>query len=186
MKCTLYILSLLTFLNLLLLTHLVTIPPLLITFLSGCCPKGLLRELGDCLVNEQVANTTLIIDESESHTNQICFTMGLQKLLLKSNDIYIYIELVLDEEDKKITTELCTLCNIIRMLMEETITEVLGYPSSATFRLSFKCQCGQKKEFHFAELRTDDPLKPTFFLCTQLKKKASVSPQCHAWLPEVR
>ena len=173
----------------LLLTPLATIPPLLVKFLSGHCPEGLLGKLGDFLVNKQVANSTLTVNESDCHSNQICFTMGLQKLFVKSNDIYIYTELFLHEEDRKLSTKLCTVCNIIRKLIEDNIAKAcktLGYSSTATYRLSFKCQCSPMKEYHLAELRTDDPLEPNFLFCTLFKKKAPpVTPECHAWLPEV-
>ena len=172
----------------LLLTSLATIPPLLITFSSRNYPQGLLEKLRECLVNKHVANSPLIVDESESHNNQICFTMGLQKLFLKSNDVYIYTELILDEEDRELSSDLCTMCNIIRKLIEDNIAKAyktLGYSSSATYRLSFKCQCSPMEEYHLAELRTDDPLKQNFFFCTRFKKKAPVTPECYAWLPDV-
>lgn len=187
-KCTSCLVPLLTLMKSLLLTPLATIPPLLITFSSRNCPKELFGKLRDCLVNKRVANSALVIDEPESHDNQICFTMGLQKLFLKSNDVYIYTELILDEEDRKLSSDLCTMCNTIRKLIEDNIAKAcnaLCYSSSATYRLSFKCQCSPREEYHLAELRTDDPLKQNFFFCTLFKKKAPVTPECHAWLPEV-
>ena len=164
-----------------------TIPPLLITFKSGCCPKELFEDLGNCLVNKQVANSALTKDESECHNSQICFTMGLQKLLLKSNDNYIYIELILDEEDRKLSSNLCTLCNIVRKLIEQNITKAcktLGYSSNATYSLSFKCRCSQMEKFHSAELRTDDPLLNRISSCALIltKRQMSVQSVMHGFL----
>ena len=171
-------------------TQSATIPPLLITFKSGYCPKGLFGSLVACIVNnkKQVANCKLSLDESEIHRDQICFRLGLHRLLLRIDPTYIYIEVIPHRTDTSLSTELCTLCSNVRKFIEDNITEVckpLHYSNSANYGLSFICQCREDEIFHPAELR-HDPVNGHCFLCTQSKKEGLVNPYCHIWLPEVR
>ena len=170
-------------------TKLATIPPLLITFKSGYCPMGLFGTLVACITNKQVAKCTLTLDESQIYRDQICFQMGLYKLLLQINPTYIYIGLI-PKNDPLISTEICSLCNSVRNLIEESITkacETLHYSDSASHCLSFVCQCvqGLDGKLHHAHLR-NDPVQGHYFLCSQSKEKAPVNLECHVWLPEVR
>ena len=169
-------------------TQSATIPPLLITFKSGYCPKGLFGSLVACIVNRQVAKCKLSLDESEIHRDQICFTLGLHRLLLRINPTYIYIEVIPYRTDTSLSTELCTLCSNVRKFIEDNITKAcktLHYSNSANYGLSFICQCREKDIFHLAELR-HDPVNGLCFLCTQSKKEGLVNSYCHIWLPEVR
>ena len=162
------------------------ISPLLITFKSGYCPKGLFGALVACIANKQVANCTLNLDESEIYTDQICFKMGQDGLVLKIYPTYIHIEL--KRTNPSISVELCTLCNCIRELIEKNITEAcktLNYSKSANYKLSFACQCSQKEELHSAELRKHTDGK-NFLWCKQSKEHLHVEPRCCIWLPEVR
>ena len=159
--------------------------PLMITFESGYCPKGLFGALVVCIANKQVANCTLNLDESEICRDQICFIMGLHRLLLRINPTYIYIELI--GTDTAVSPNLCTLCNSVRKLIEDNITKAcrkLRYSTNANYRLSSVCQCSQKEKLHPAELK-QDPLKGHFFQCTQTKNVV-VNPEWHVWLSEVR
>ena len=173
-----------------------TIPPLLITFKSGYCPKGLFGALVTCIANKQVqANCTLDLDESQIHRDQICFTMGLYKLLLRIKPTYIYIEVIPgsgSKEDASLSTCICTLCNSIRKLIEANIAEAcktLCYSDCANYGLSFLCQCDphsqEKKAFHPAQIIKTDPVQGRIFLCSRSKKSTPVNPECHVWLPEV-
>ena len=168
-------------------TRSATISPLLITFKSGYCPKGLFGALVACIANKQVqTNCTLDLDESQIHRDQICFTMGLYQLLLRIKPTYIYIEVIPgSKEDASLSTGICNLCNNIRNLIEENIAEAcktLSYSDCANYSLSFVCQC--EKQFHPAQL-SNDPVKGHIFLCSHSKKKAPVNPDCHVWLPKV-
>ena len=164
-----------------------TIPPLLITFKTGYCPQGLFGVFVACIANKQVANCTLDLDESQICRNQICFTMGLYRLLLRITPTYIYTEVIPDSANVSLSPELCTLCNSVRELLEGNITEAcktLCYSDNANCSLSFICQCDQHAQLHPACLR-NDPVKRHIFLCSQSKKNVPVNPACHVWLPEV-
>ena len=163
------------------------IPPLLITFKSGYCPKGLFGALVVCITNKQVANCTLNLDESRIHRDQIYFTLGLHRLLLRIHPTYIYIE-VIPPHDNSLSTNLCNLCNNVRKFIEVNITEAcktLHYSNSANYGLSFICQCSEEDMLHPTELR-HDPVSGQCFLCTRSKRETLVNPYCHIWLPEVR
>ena len=71
-----------------------SIPPLLITFKSGYCPKGLFGSLVACIANKRVENCVLNLDESKIYRDQIRFTMDKHSLLLRVNPTYIYIEVI--------------------------------------------------------------------------------------------
>ena len=163
-----------------------TIPPLLVTFKSGYCPKGLFGVLVACIVRNQVADCKLSLDESEIHRDQICFMLSLHRLLLRINPTYIYIEFIPYRTD--MSTDLFNLCNNVRKSIEDNIAEAcktLHYSNRANYGLSFICQCSEEDMLHPAELR-HDPVSGQCFLCTRSKKEALVNPDCHIWLPEVR
>ena len=164
------------------------VPPLLITFKSGYCPKGLFGALVACIANKQVANCTVSLEESQIHRDQICFKLGLHTLLLRNNPAYIYIEVTPYSKALSTVTELCTLCNSIWTFLKDSITEAcktLHYSDSAKYRQSFVCPCSQNEYFHPAELREDTDGR-YYLWCTQSKGKAPDSPQCYIWLPKVR
>ena len=162
-------------------------PPLLITFKSGYCPKGLFAALVACITNKQVANCNLNLDESKIHRDQICFTMDQHSLLLRVNPTYIYIEVIPYNPDAPLST-LCTICNGVRELILENIKtacKTLHYSNNANCCLSFECPCdqyGQRDKFHPAVLRCD--LNDCFW-CIQSKKVVYVKKKCYIWLPQV-
>ena len=161
------------------------IPPLLITFKSGYCPKGLFGALVACIANKQVANCTLNLDEAKINRDQICFTMGRYHLLLRVNPTYIYVEIIPDKSDRPLSI-LCTQCNSVRKLILENIKiacKTLHYSDDANGRLSFECsQCGELEKFHPAVLRED---QDDCFWCIQAKKVVDVKKECYIWLPQV-
>lgn len=165
------------------------IPPLLIRFESGYCPKGLFGVLVACIVNKQVGQYKLRLDETDTciSRNAICFGIGQNELLLKITPTYIYIEL--KTKDTTFSANHSSICNKVRKCIEtniKTACETLHYSSSTKYRLSFACQCSQEKKFHPAELR-----KGSIFHCIQSGEKSEtkserlVNLQCHVWLPEV-
>ena len=164
------------------------IPPLLVTFKSGYCPKGLFGALVACIANKHVSNCMISLEESKIHRDQICFKLGQHTLLLRSNPAYVYIEVTPYSTNNSLSAELCTLCNSVRTFLESNITKAcktLSYSDSAKYSLSFVCQCSQKEGFHPAESRIGTNEK-IFFWCKRSEECASVKPECYIWLPEVR
>jgi len=164
------------------------VPPLLITFKSGYCPKGLFGALVACIANKQVSNCMISLEESKIHRDQICFKLGQHTLLLRSNPAYVYIEVTPYSTNNSLSAELCTLCNSVRTFLEGNITKAcktLHYSDSAKYSLSFVCQCSQKEGLHPAESRkgTDEKY---FFWCKRSEECAFAKPECYIWLPEVR
>ena len=161
-----------------------TIPPLLITFKSGYCPKGLFGALVACIANKQVANCTLNLDESHIHRDQISFTMDRCSLLLRVYPTFIYTEVIPSNPDMPLTA-LCTPCNSVRSLILKSINKAcktLCYSDNANCLVSFGCPCDQQQKFHPAELRDD---LNSCFWCTQSKKTVDVRKECYVWLPQV-
>ena len=162
-----------------------TIPPLLITFKSGYCPKGLFGALVACIANQKVANCTLNLDEAKIYRDQICFTIGRYNLQLKVNPTYICIEIIPDNPDIALSI-LSTLCNSVRKLIFNNIKiacERLHYSDDANSRLSFECnQCGELEKFHPAVLQED---QDNCFYCFRAKKVVDIKKECYIWLPQV-
>ena len=162
------------------------VPPLLITFESGYCPKGLFGAFVACIAN----NPTISLEESKIHRDQVCFKLGQHTLLLKSNPAYICIELTPYSTDDSLSAELCTLCNSVRTFFEGNITKAcktLHYSDNAKYKLSFVCQCSQEERFHPAELRKGTDLDERYyFWCKQSEEGGCVKSECYIWLPEVR
>ena len=163
-------------------------PPLLITFKSGYCPKGLFGVLVACIANKQVANCKLNLDESKIYRDQICFTMDQHNLVLRVNPIYIHVEVIPYSLDTSLSS-LCTTCNGVRKLILENIKtacKTLHYLDNANWCLSFECPClqyGQQEKFHAAVLRSD---MNNCFWCPQSKSVVAVRKECYMWLPQVR
>ena len=168
-----------------------TIPPLLITFKSGYCPKGLFGSLVACIANKQVENSTLDLDKSKIHRDQICFAMGQCFLLLRVNASCIYIQIITCKPD----APLLTLCNGVRKLIFDNIDQAckaLHYsltPNKHYF-LSFEGWCEQCKKRHPISLQPVlhvEHLKVDSFQCSQSENVEIVkpNPRWHIWLPEV-
>ena len=162
-----------------------TIPPLLITFKSGYCPKGLFGALVARIVNKKVENCVLNLDESKIYRYQICFKMDKHNLLLRVNPAYIYIEVIPYSPDTPLST-LCNICNGVCELIKESIKiacKMLHYSDNVNYSLSFECNdCDQQDTFHPAVLRED---LNNCFWCNQSKKVVDVRKQCSMWLPQV-
>ena len=167
-----------------------TIPPLLITFKSGYCPKGLFGSLVACIANKKVMNSTLHLDKSQIYRDKICFPMSQYSLCLRFTATCICIEVsCLNMSQSK----RCAHCNAIRELIfknVKNVCEVLQYSlaENTDYFLSFESQCHQCEKIHPVVLQpvlNVNYLKVDFFQCLQSKKVESVQPECYVWLPEV-
>ena len=161
------------------------IPPLLITFKSGYCPKGLFGSLVACIAK----NSTLNLDKSNIHRNQISFTMNQCNLLLRVSPTCIHFEINPGNPVKPLSV----LCNGFRKLIFDSIDqacEALHYSlrPHTDYVLSFKGWCDQCKKLHPVALQPDlnvDHLKVELFQCNQSQKFVKPSLQWYIWLPEV-
>ena len=161
------------------------IPPLLITFKSGYCPKGLFGSLVACIAR----NTTLNLDKSNIHRNQISFTMNQCNLLLRVSPTCIHFEINPGNPVKPLSV----LCNGFRKLIFDSIDqacEALHYSlrPHTDYILSFEGWCDQCKKLHPVALQpvlNVDHLKVEFFQCNQSQKVVKPSLRCYIWLPEV-
>ena len=161
-----------------------TIPPLLIMFKSGYCPKGLFGALVACITNKQVAGCTLNLEESHIHQDQISFTMDHYSLHLRVHPTFIYIEVIPSNPDTPLSA-FCTPCNSVRKLILENLNKAcktLRYSDNAKCSVSFQCSCDQQQRFHPAVLRDD---LNSCFWCTQSKTTVNVRKECYVWLPQV-
>ena len=163
------------------------IPPLLITFKSGYCPKGLFGSLIACIAR----NTTLDLDKSNIHRDQIRFTMHLCNLLLRVSPTSIYFAI----NPGNTVEPLSVLCNGFREMIFDGIDEAcktLHYSLTAhtDYFLSFDSWCKQCEKVHPIALQPAQNiqyLKVHSFQCNQSTNVETVkpNPRCYIWLPEV-
>ena len=175
------------------------IPPLLITFKSGYCPKGLFGSLVACIANKQVLNSTLDLDRSEIYRDQIYFNICEVKLLLKVRPTLVYIGIIPRNPDESLPTlsTLSKLCNGVRKLVFENTKracKTLHYSLTAhtDYFLSFEGRCNQCDKDHPVVLQpvqngeqNVEHLKVDSFHCNQSLEKVEPSLSCYKWLPEV-
>ena len=167
------------------------IPPLMITFKSGYCPKGLFGALVACIASKQVENSSLDLDKSKIHRDQICFALGQCSLLLRVKATCIYIEIITRKPD----APLLTLCNSVRKVIFDNIDQAckaLHYSliANTDYFLSFEGWCEQCKKFHPVSLKPVlhvEHLKVDSFQCSQSENVEIVkpNPRWYIWLPEV-
>ena len=159
------------------------IPPLLVTFKSGYCPKGLFGSLVACIVK----NYTLNLDKSDIHRHQICFTMNQCSLLLRVSPTSIYLKINPGNPVKPLSV----LCNCFREIIFDSIDKAckaLHYSLTAhtDYFLSFEAWCDQCEKLHALQTVLNfDRLKVEFFQCNQSQKVVKPSLRCYIWLPEV-
>ena len=168
------------------------IPPLLVTFKCGYCPKGLFGSLVACIANEQVVNSTLDLDKSKIFRDQICFKMNEGNLHLRVSATLVYIEIIPCNPNVPLST-LSILCNGVRKLIFENIDracKTLRYSLTAhkDYFLAFEDWCNECKKCHPVVLQPVlkfEHLKVHSFQCNQFLEKVEPSLSCYAWLPEV-
>ena len=159
------------------------IPPLLITFKSGYCPKGLFGSLIACIAR----NTTLDLDKSNIHRDQIRFALNQCNLLLRVSPTSIYLEI----DPGSTVKPLSVLCNGFRKMIFNSIDEAcktLHYSLTAhtDYFLSFEGWCDQCKKLHpLQTVLNVDHLKVDLFQCKQFQKLVKPSLRWYIWLPEV-
>ena len=169
------------------------IPPLLITFKCGYCPKGLFGSLVACIANKQVVNSTLDLDKSKIFRDQICFKMNEGTLRLRVRATHVYIEIIPCHPNVPLST-LSILCNGVRKLIFENIDracKTLHYSLKAhkDYFLSFEGWCNECKKCHPVVLQPvlkfEHLLKVHSFQCNHSLEKVEPSLCWYAWLPEV-
>ena len=171
-------------------TQSATIPPLLMTFKCGYCPKGLFGALVACIANKHVVNSKLDLDRSKIYRNQICFKMSEGDLHLKVSPTLVYIEIITCNQS---LSTLSKLCNGVRKLIFENIKracKTLHYSlkEHEDYFLSFEGRCSKCDKDHPVALQPYLKLKHlrvNLFQCYQYSVKVELSPDCYIWLPEV-
>ena len=163
--------------------QLAAIPPLLVIFKSGYCPKGLFGSLIACIAR----NIELDLDKSNIHRDQICFTMNQCSLLLRVSPTSIYLEI----NPGNIVKPLSVLCNgFCKMILDsiDQACEALHYSLTAhtDYFLSFEGWCDHCKKLHpLQTVLNIDHLKVEMFQCNQSQKVVKPSRWWYIWLPEV-
>ena len=159
------------------------IPPLLITFKSGYCPKGLFGSLVACIAK----NSPLNLDRSKIHRDQICFDMNQCSLLLRVSPTCICFEI----NPGNTVEPLSVLCNGFRKMIFNSVDQActaLHYSLTAhtDYVLSFEGWCDQCEKLHpLQTVLNVDHLKVDFFQCNQSQKTVKPNRRWYIWLPEV-
>ena len=145
------------------------IPPLLVTFRCGYCPKGVFSALIVHLSSEHInaeMEATWLIKEDEVSRNRITFEVGREfhavSITTHATHLEISIHATTQASADKLQTSPHEVCNSIRRCIEQGIVAVsrcLHYNCESSFNFGFYCtcqSCSDKKD-HPAVCHHQDP-----------------------------
>ena len=155
------------------------VPPLLVCFDCGYCPKGIFPALVAYLLNhdEKESEYLWILQEKEVYKNQISFTVSHCTVSLKVAPTFIKVLCIPNDP---------TTCHKVCMSLKQGISQVtsdLQYAMDAKWCFGFVCRCC--KEYHGAELRGKVGEHNCHLLCPISKKPSTPPIGFEIWFPKV-
>ena len=146
------------------------IPPLLVVFESGYCPKGMFGALVVNLLKKgKRSHFQWRLKEDRIYRDQICLSVGPYdsfQFSLSSTSVKIALNTMI-EQNRKIT--LGHICNHIRTEIDESIravTEVLHYTNKAAHSFAFSCtEPPPHDESHAATINFSHEGEPCTLTC---------------------
>ena len=157
------------------------VPPLLVCFHCGYCPKGIFPALVAYLLNhnnETESEYPWILQEDEIYKNQVSFTVGLCNVSLRVTPTYIEVLCIPNDP-----TTCCEVCMSLKQGINQVVSD-LHYAMDAKWYFGFVCQCC--KGYHGAELRGKVGERKCHLLCPFAKKASKPPIGYAAWFTEVR
>ena len=167
------------------------IPPLLVTFQCGYCPKGVFSALTVHLISKLNNGGTVMtwrIREDEVSSNRVKFHVGREFLLISITTHATHLEIsahatTTQASADKLQTSPHEVCNSIRRCIEQGIVAVskcLHYNCDSSFNFGFYCtrqSCSDKKE-HVAVCLDQDPC---VIKCMQSKEPCDLPAISRVW-----
>ena len=161
------------------------VPPLLVCFDCGYCPKGIFPALVAYLLNhskEKGSEYPWELQEEEIYKNQVSFTVDCCTVSLKV--VPKYIEVLCTPSDP--TTCDPTTCHEVCMSLKRGMCQVtsdLHYAMETKWHFAFFCQCGEGDHGAVLEGRIGE--HKCRLRCTISRKPFKPPIGCDVWFPKV-
>ena len=165
------------------------VPPLLVCFECGYCPKGIFPALVAYLLNhnnEKESEYPWILQESEIYKNQVSFSVGPCTVSLKVTPTYIMALCISSDPE---LSHIYTTCYNVHKSLKQGIHRVISdlhYAMDTKWCFAFVCQCCTLHECHGAELKGKVEEHNCYLLC-HITKKSSKPPNGYdVWFTKVK
>ena len=163
------------------------IPPLLVTFRCGYCPKGVFSALTVHLMskhNNGGAKITWRLKEKEVSRDQVIFSVSKAFHTVSITTRCTHLEVLVHSETQASADQLHTapheVCNSIRECIDEgivTVSQTLHYSCDSAFYYGFGCTCSEQSD-HPAVCYDKDP---HIMVCSKSQEPRDLSKNCRIW-----
>ena len=170
------------------------IPPLLVCFHRGYCPKGLFPALVAYLLNNQVESKyQWILQDNEIYKDKVFFSIRPLPYTVSMKVAPSYIEICVsndfEDESPQSPNEVCNnVITSIQMGIDQVISD-LHYIVNTDYYLAFYCNCKCRHcrtEFHGAEFEFDSEDQSPYSFCHHCRKSVKPPNGYYFWLSKVR
>ena len=164
-----------------------TIPPLLVTFRCGYCPKGIFSALVAYLLSkENVSGTAWQLKKDGMARNRVTFLAGKECNTVYVNTHVTHLDVTVQPTQCHTHCSLKRACNDIRASIKEaivTVSRTLRYSCDSSFLFAFGCYhaaCAKSKP-HPA-IRYED--KPSVSVCCKTNSVERLQPHHTLWFDQ--
>jgi len=161
------------------------VPPLLVCFDCGYCPKGIFPALVAYLLNHSDENESDYpweLQEEEIYKNQVSFTVDCCTVSLKVVPKYIEVLCIPSDPTACDPTTCHEVCMSLKRGMCQ-VTSDLHYAMETKWHFAFFCQCGEGDHGAVLEGRIGE--RKCHLRCTISKKPFKPPVGCDVWFPKV-
>ena len=169
-----------------------SIPPLLVCFHCGYCPKGLFPALVAYLLNNRMKSKyRWILQENKIYKNKVFFLIRPLPYTVSVKVVPSYIEIcILNDFKDESPDSQCEVCNTVIISIQMGIDQVISdlhYIVNTGHYLAFYCNCNCTTEFHGAEFDCIDSeyQSPCSLLCPSSQKAVEPPNGYCFWFPKV-
>ena len=164
-----------------------TIPPLLVTFQCGYCPKGIFSALVAYLLSKgQVSGIAWRLKKDGMARDQVTFHAGVERNTVSVRTHVTHLDITVQPTHTHQPRNLHKVCSNIRESIEEamvTVRKTLHYSCDASYAFAFTCYheaCARSKP-HAAIRYTDSP---SVSVCCKTESVECLQPQHALWFDQ--
>ena len=164
-----------------------TIPPLLVTFQCGYCPKGIFSALVAYLLSKrEVSGTAWRLKKDGMARDQVTFHAGEERNTVSVRTHVTHLDITVQPTHTHQPRNLHKVCSNIRESIEEaivTVSKTLHYSCDASYAFAFTCYheaCARSKP-HAAIRYTDSP---SVSVCCKTESVECLQPQHALWFDQ--
>ena len=161
-----------------------TIPPLLVTFQCGYCPKGIFSALVAYLLSKRtVSGTAWRLKKDGMARDQVTFHAGVERNIVAVRTHVTHLDVTVQPTYNRDPPSVCKVCSNIRESIQEavqTVSRTLHYSCDCSFSFAFNCyhpQCTRSKTH--AAIRHED--SPSVSVCCKTGSVEPLQPHHALW-----